>query len=234
MFLLKKWWRDIFLYPKTSLRGSLDTYWSERGRGDGVGLSNWQKERAEYVLSILPGDGPTTVLDIGSGDGGVLQYLKDSRPGLRGIGVDASPVALEALKQKGFEGMHLELADSKNYALLPEADYVIMFEIIEHMPDSEALFATARRIAKRGVFISIPNSGFFTYRLRLLFGKFPLQWVVFPSEHLRFWTVRDMHWWLAANGIPHAHIHTYQGVPLLKHIVPSLFAAGMMVYIPHQ
>lgn len=232
MFLLKKWWRDIFLYPRTDLTGSLDQYWEGRGRGQGNGLSAWQKERAEYALSILPKTGDFSVLDIGSGDGGVLAYCKSKRPGLSGTGVDLSETALSLLKQKGFAALQMELADPKNYSALPFADYVLMFEIIEHMPDTEALLAATLKIAQKGILISVPNSGFFTYRLRLLFGRFPLQWAVFPSEHLRFWTVADMWWWLRAHGVHNATIHTYQGVPLLKYLFPRWCAAGMIIYIP--
>jgi 2-polyprenyl-3-methyl-5-hydroxy-6-metoxy-1,4-benzoquinol methylase len=115
---------------------------------------------------------------------------------------------------------------------LPACDYALLCEIIEHVPDAEALLAAARRAARRGVFVSVPNTGFFTYRLRLLFGKFPAQWAVRPNEHLRFWTLTDMRWWLRAQGIHDATVHAYEGVPLLKHLVPNLFAAGIIMYIP--
>jgi len=69
------------------------------------------------------------------------------------------------------------------------------------------------------------------YRLRLLFGKFPAQWRVHPGEHVRFWTARDLRWWLLAQGIENYKIFYYEGIPLLNKIVPSLFAAGFVVYI---
>jgi len=34
--------------------------------------------------------------------------------------------------------------------------------------------------------ITIPNSAFYRFRLQLLFGRFLKQWVLHPSEHLRF------------------------------------------------
>ena len=46
------------------------------------------------------------------------------------------------------------------------------------------------------VFFSIPNSGFFMHRIRYMLGRFPLQWIVNPNEHIRFWTLKDLIWWL--------------------------------------
>jgi hypothetical protein len=107
-----------------------------------------------------------------------------------------------------------------------------LFEIIEHVPDAEGLLAAVRNKATKGVFFSIPNTGFFTHRFRLLFGKFPAQWSERPNEHVRFWTLRDVTWWLNAQDITQFEVHTYEGVPYLKHVLPSLFAAGILVYIP--
>jgi hypothetical protein len=43
----------------------------------------------------------------------------------------------------------------------------------------------------RRLLITIPNTGAINDRLRLLFGRFPKQWILHPSEHLHFWTVTD-------------------------------------------
>jgi len=99
------------------------------------------------------------------------------------------------------------------------------------MPNAEKILEYIYRKAKIGVFFSIPNSGYFIYRLRLLFGKFPKQWSVFPNEHLRFWTLGDLKWWLCALGYKKYKIFCYKGIPILNILLPSLFAAGLVVYI---
>ena len=48
---------------------------------------------------------------------------------------------------------------------------------------------------RKQLIITIPNTGFLGERLRLAFGRFPKQWVLHPSEHLRFWTVTDFMFW---------------------------------------
>jgi hypothetical protein len=233
MYLLTKWWRDIFCYPKAVLeKQGEDQYWEDRGWVGNRSLSVWQHERAAWALRRMDKTGSPVVVDVGSGGGEILDFLKQHIAGLKGIGIETAPEAMRALKDKGFEALPLNLSDTTTYQSIPTCDYALMFEIMEHVTESEMLVAVARNAARKGVFISVPNTGFFTFRLRLLFGKFPAQWAVLPNEHVRFWTLRDMHWWLGAQGITNAEVHTYQGVPLLKYVIPSWFAAGLVVYIP--
>lgn len=232
---LNHWLKLIFSYPADSfslLDDEYDAYWEARGREE-RSLSDWQKQRADIALSLME-EGSMHVADIGSGDGGVLSYIKEKRKGVTGVGIDASDKALTLVKEAGFE------ASKQDFSLLsglsiPENDYTLLFEIIEHVKDSEELVLRALESSRKGVFISIPNSGFFPYRLRLLFGKFPAQWVNVPNEHLRFWTLADVKWWLKALKLSKcAVIRTYQGVPLLRSLSPGLFAAGIVIYIHHE
>lgn len=232
MYRLKQWSRDLFLYPRSTI-GSDETYWKSRGRTQSGTLSAWQKERVDWALARMDTTGTFSLLDVGSGDGGVLRYVRDRSPNMRGVGVDRDPEARTALSRFGFTALDIALDSATTYAQLPEADYVFLFEILEHVPDAEGLLAVSRSKARRGVFFSVPNTGFFTHRFRLLLGKFPAQWVERPNEHLRFWTLTDMRWWLGAQGITNAEVHPYEGGPVLKYLFPSLFAAGIIVWIPH-
>ena len=137
---------------------------------------------------------------------------------------------LEEIRRSGFTAVAADVADCS--FVPPSCDYALLFEIVEHVPLSEALIENARKNARRGVFVSFPNSGFFTYRLRLLFGRFPVQWLFHPSEHLRFWTYKDVRWWLSACGWKNAVVHGYEGVPILNTLFPGLCAAGIILYIP--
>jgi hypothetical protein len=106
-----------------------------------------------------------------------------------------------------------------------------MLELLEHIPHSEELMLSALGKSQKGIFISFPNTGYYRHRLRLLFGKFPLQWRVFPNEHVRFWTYTDAKWWLKSLGIQNYTLHCYKGIPLLNKILPSIFGAGMIIEI---
>jgi SAM-dependent methyltransferase len=107
-------------------------------------------------------------------------------------------------------------------------DYVILSEIIEHLPDPESLLRDLQQFVRKGFIVSIPNTGFHQHRLRLLLGRFPLQWVVMPGEHLCFWTRADFHWWARQLGYQIAREVPYEGTPLLKDALPGLFAAAFV------
>lgn len=212
-----------------------DAYW-ERKRGDKIGfLSNWQKARAQIIANVIQKNGGVSIGDIGCGEGSILAYVREHTPAIKkATGYDTSTMALEKASMLGIETVQLDLGSVGWIDLVHPADYLLLLETIEHVPDSEAVVSLALSKARKGVFVSVPNSGYFTYRLRLLFGRFPSQWLNFPNEHVRFWTATDMRWWLTALGYVNARIFLYKGLPGLNKIWPALFAAGLVVYIPAQ
>ena len=237
VYQIKIWLSDIFSYSQERLdiNTSLDynDYWEEK-RGDSVGvLSDWQKERADIIIKALNLQKSVTIGDIGCGEGSILKYLKERLDVNETIGYDSSQFVLQKARAIGVSDVVLvDINNSEELNCIKEVDYNIMLEILEHVPQSEIVLDIAYKMAKKGVFFSFPNSGFFTYRLRLLFGKFPKQWVTFPNEHLRFWTATDLKYWLSALGYKKYKIFYYKGVPVLNKLLPSVFAAAFVVYIP--
>lgn len=221
--------RRLFIYPETANIGAVDydTYWEQKKR-EGMGkLSAWRARRAQVFTDIVQtGD---RVLDLGVGDGALLHYMLQ-RVQIDAYGLDISPKAVEFCRENG---LNVDLADINqpitNFIHEP-VDYIIMSEIIEHVPDPESLLTSLRPYARKGLIVSIPNTGFYTHRLRLLFGKFPLQWVVTPGEHLRYWTRTDFHWWARQIQLRINHEYPYEGTPILKDLYPNLFAAAL-VYV---
>ena len=173
-----------------------------------------------------------TIADIGCGDGVLLGHILKSFPNARGIGYDSSSVAHELARKAGIhETKYLDLRTDTALVAVEPADYILLLETLEHIPEAEKVLLASLDKARKGVFISFPNTGFFTYRLRLLFGKFPAQWIRMPNEHIRFWTLGDLKWWLQALGIRKFRISPYQGIPVLKHVLPGSCAAGLFARI---
>jgi len=230
MSKLKHWLKLIFSYPKLGNHDiSYDAYWQSRGLNSKSKLNSFQKKRADLTLKHIERE--SVVLDVGCGSGALLAYIDNLKPMKKLIGVDVSEKALAFAKENNIETIRGNISSLEILEKLPPADYILMFEVIEHFPNSEDLVKWAVRHAKNGVFFSVPNTGFFAHRLRLLFGRFPLQWRVNPSEHLRFWTVRDMKWWLKEQNYRNFRIRLYEGVPILNKIWPSLFGQGIFVFI---
>jgi 2-polyprenyl-3-methyl-5-hydroxy-6-metoxy-1,4-benzoquinol methylase len=206
-----------------------DNYW-EAKRGERMGAPNaYQKYRAQWIADrIVEG---SEVMDIGSGDGAQLMEIQRRRP-VQATAVDCSEAALKHLRSAGIQAYYCDISQACRLRELPKVDHVLLLEVIEHTPTPEDLLVEARGRARTSVIFSIPNTGFIAYRLRLLFGRFPVQWRSHPGEHLRFWTYDDLIWWIRQLDLTNdTEIHAYEGVPVLNRLWPSLFAAGLIAEV---
>jgi methionine biosynthesis protein MetW len=221
--------RRLFAYPETASVGVVDydTYWDNKAQTGMGQLSPWRLRRAQVFTEVVaPGD---HVLDLGVGDGALLRYMIEQKQ-IRASGLDVSAKAVEFCRAGGLDVSLADINQPVTSYIHEAVDYIILSEIIEHIPDPESLLTSLRPFARKGIIVSIPNTGFHQHRLRLLFGRFPLQWVVTPGEHLRYWTRADFHWWARQIGFRIAREVPYQGTPALRDILPGLFAAAF-VYV---
>ena len=219
--------RRLFIYPDTAKVGDVnyDDYWDKKA-ASGLGiLSEWRRKRAD-VFSQLVREGEH-VLDLGVGDGALLKYMIEHAK-IVGYGLDISPKAVAFCRE---QGLNVDLADVNRPLgefIQQPYDVIVLSEIIEHLPDPEHLLNELRPHVKRSLLVSVPNTGFHQHRLRLLFGRFPLQWVVTPGEHLRYWTLADFKWWARQLDFEVVRAVPYEGTPLLKAWFPSWFAAAFV------
>jgi len=219
--------RRLFAYPETARVGVVDydTYWDNKAQS-GLGiLSPWRQRRAQVFTDVLK-DGDR-VLDLGVGDGALLLYILQHKR-IEAVGLDVSPKAVEYCRAHGLDVRLADINRPISETLDAPFDYIILSEIIEHLPDPESLLNSLRPFVRKGILVSIPNTGYHQHRLRLLMGRFPLQWVVTPGEHLRFWTRADFHWWARQIHFRVAREFPYEGTPGLKGVWPSLFAAAFV------
>lgn len=170
------------------------------------------------------------VLDIGCGDGAFLNYLKDKKE-VNELGIDISTSGIERTKQKGVNAQIKRIDD---FGSDEKFDYVVMSEVIEHVSNSEHFVRKSFDMVDKALIITIPNSGYYTYRLRLLLlGKFPVQYVHHPAEHLRYWTIKDFKTWIESLGIEYTNFQAVpsEGIPLLKKALPNLFGNQIVYYL---
>ncbi len=199
-----------------------ETYWAEREPGS-------VQARFEILAGQL--DRGETLLDVGCGDGAMLEYLARER-GIRGSGLDISTRAVEAALRRGVDARVQTLADFRRDTTA-RFDHVVMSEVLEHVPDPESFVRDGWALATRALWLTFPNIAYFPHRLRLLCGRFPVQWVAFPGEHLRFWSVPDFRRWLAALGLPASAWYPTNGVTVagLHRAWPNLLANQILVRI---
>ena len=237
----KEFIKGIFVYPKFQMNPNeefnYDSYWDKRKKevGETFGkLNAWQAKRAQMVINFLSKARDITIADVASGSGNILKYIKDNVSTKNVIAYDFSPDSVKTAKENGLNAEILDVSNLDNLSTISVHDYFLLFEILEHLPNSELVLNKIYSKANKGVFLSVPNTGFVSHRLRMIFGRFPMQWRQFPNEHVRFWTLKDMHWWLRALGFKKYKVISYMGVPILKNILPNLFAAGIFVYIERE
>jgi methionine biosynthesis protein MetW len=170
----------------------------------------------------LIGEG-TSVFDLGCGDGTLLATLVAQRK-VKPSGVDISQEALRLAKDRALTDLQLADVVSPEFTVAGEYDYITITEVLKHIPNPEDLLAKVKGHFRKALIVSVPNVGYYTHRLRLLFGRFPLQWGQHPAQHLRFWTISDFLWWIKLQGYRIIEVIPAQGFPGLYRLWPGLFA----------
>lgn len=227
----KETFLGLFKYPpRIQNHMDYDEYWKDKRKDKLNKLSDYQVDRISIIQKHLKVN--KTVKDIGCGSGAVLKKINEKSKFKKMYGTDISKFSQSFIKKNGITPIQLDLTILEDLDKLPKTDYTLALEILEHLSNSEEVLLKLLDSTKDTLIFSLPNTGFIGHRLRLLFGSFPLQWRLQPGEHLRFWTYRDMKWWLKKlNLSSNSNIILYEGIPILNKVWPSLFAMGQIVIV---
>jgi methionine biosynthesis protein MetW len=207
-----------------------DLYWKSKRAASKLGTCNvFQKKRAKWIAERI--ESGSIVFDLGCGDGAVLKKISTTKD-IAGVGIDDSDYALKSVKEFGFKSIKGDVSIPGVFKLVSDADHILLLEILEHISESETLLLESLHHARKSVFFSFPNTGYISYRLRMLFGRFPVQWRIHPNEHVRFWTYADLIWWLGELGLlEQSSVEVYEGVPILNRVFKGLFGAAFIVEV---
>jgi SAM-dependent methyltransferase len=136
-------------------------------------VRGWMARRKGSRYMAMTSAGDAEVVDIGCGDGRLLDVLKAScPPGWRYHGVDWSEQAIARLRRKGYDGRsgdvnQLDLSDWEG-----KFDLALMHQLIEHVRDPRALLAKVRRILKPGGVLSVETPDIDAWDFRLLSRRY--------------------------------------------------------------
>lgn len=114
-------------------------------------------------------DRGSSLLDVGIGDGVIAEYLA-RKLNINVFGLDISESACSKAREKGINSKvrdinyGLQLHDDEIY------DYILLMEVIEHTVQPEKVVIDAIRHSRKGVIVTIPNSGYIRWRIHLLRG----------------------------------------------------------------
>jgi len=160
---------------------------------NGAASFNPADHRGDHLLvaeMVAPG---SRVLDVGCGDGDLLQLLE--RRGVDGRGIELSREGVNRCVAKGLAVVQGD-ADTDLDAYPDDAfDYVILSQTLQATRQPKVVLENLLRIGHRAI-VSFPNFGYWKMRLQLLIGghmprtdNLPATWYETPNIH--FCTIKD-------------------------------------------
>lgn len=130
-----------------------------------------EKVRVEKILKLI--GHKKHVLDLGCGDGVIMQKIKDLGNTVEGMEISTAAIAKA---KKGFKVYDVSL-NSKNWPSKIKKKYDVIFcgEVIEHIIDTDNFLQNIRRVLKNSGYLVIttPNLASLGRRILLLIGKNP-------------------------------------------------------------
>ena len=163
------------------------------------------QKRIAYDLIINEIPEGSRVLDLGCGDGSLLEELQRKR-NIDGYGVELTPEEVSTCVEKGlyvYQGdVDDGLADYRDNSF----DYVILNQTIHYTKRPQFVLAEILRICRSAI-ISFPNFANYTTRLHLLFKGVmprnrlhPYDWYASPNIH--HLSIKDFRVYCEVNGYP--------------------------------
>ena len=152
------------------------------------------KQEFQIIASLIEKN--TRVLDIGCGDGTLMEYLKNNKKiDIRGIEISKN----NAQKCVGKGLAVIEGNAEKELSQFPDSsfDFVILSQTLQAFLNPEMVIKELLRIGKKAV-VTVPNFGFWKVRLHLLIkGTMPItknlpsEWYNTPNLHMC--TIKDFY-----------------------------------------
>ncbi|CAN7266192.1 class I SAM-dependent methyltransferase [Acidovorax sp. LjRoot66] len=178
-------------------------------------FASYHQARREDMLPLLPA-GVARVLDVGGGEGGFLQAIKE----LRGCETHLAEYSQEACRTARTQVDHVWQGDflTQPFAGLPRQgqgafDCISFLDVLEHANDPRAWLARARGLLAPGgsVLISVPNVGHWGVMADLIEGRWdycPLG--IHCVTHVRFFTWKTLQDMLTSAGFAVDHLERVQ------------------------
>ena len=125
------------------------------------------------------------VLDLGCGDGALLDLLQRERA-CTGYGIEIADANVLACVQRGVNVIQLNLEEG--LALFDDAsfDVVLQIDTLQHLRNAETMLRETARVGRSGI-VAFPNFAHWPNRLSVLMGRMPVtrrlpyQWYDTPN-----------------------------------------------------
>lgn len=161
-------------------------------------------ERLDYMVIQDMIKSNSRVLDLGCGDGQLLQLLKINKD-CSVTGIEISEEAIYKCVEKGISVSHDDIDSSLSDFGDKRFDYVILNESLQQVLNPQNVILEALRVGKK-VIVGIPNFCHFMARFQIFFQgrvpvtkELPYQW--FDTPNLRFLSLKDFRNFCRSNKI---------------------------------
>ena len=157
-----------------------------------VNITNLNADATKYrqdfaIIAGWVGFG-SKVLDLGCGDGALLQFLRDSME-VRGYGVEKDDANWLACLQNGTNVIQMDLEAGLSGFQDQSFDTVILSQTLQAMNNTQEIVQEMLRVG-REIIVTFPNFGYWRNRLQITNGHMPVsktlpyQWFDTPNVHL--------------------------------------------------
>jgi methionine biosynthesis protein MetW len=133
------------------------------------------------------------VLDLGCGDGALLDYLQRER-GCSGYGIEIADDNVLACVKRGVNVIQLNLDQGLSLFDDDSFDVVLQIDTLQHLRNAETMLRETARIGKLGI-VAFPNFAHWVNRLSIVRGRMPVtkrlpyQW--YDTPNIRVGTYKD-------------------------------------------
>ncbi|MEZ5646723.1 MAG: methionine biosynthesis protein MetW [Burkholderiaceae bacterium] len=145
----------------------------------------------ERIARLVPSG--SRVLDLGCGDGAMLEHLCKSRQ-CSGYGVEIDDAKVQACLRRGVNVLQLNLEDGLTMFGDDAFDVVLQIDTLQHLRNAETMLRETARVGRIGI-VAFPNFAHWPNRLDVLLGRMPVtkrlpyQW--YDTPNIRVGTYAD-------------------------------------------
>jgi len=133
------------------------------------------------------------VLDLGCGDGALLDYLQKNRQ-CTGYGVEIDDQNIQACIQRGVNVIQLNLDEGLAMFADQSFDVVLQIDTLQHLRNAEVMLRETVRVGRTGI-LTFPNFAHWPNRMSILAGRMPvtkrLPYEWYDTPNIRVGTFED-------------------------------------------
>ena len=150
-----------------------------------------EKATMQAIAALVPVG--SRVLDLGCGDGILLDYLQRER-GCSGYGIEIDDANVLACARRGVNVIQLNLEEGLAMFADNSFDVVLQIDTLPHLRNAETMLRETARVGRSGI-VAFPNFAHWPNRLSVLLGRMPVtrrlpyQW--YDTPNIRVGTYAD-------------------------------------------